>query len=100
MPIFPLPTEDGIIADKQKAYEAAQLERKQREKMKTLQDFGFTLGDQQEAAELELIPESEEPQNPGGSAYRGWQFIRQGFRRCLPEYQPAVKYILRNAQRR
>ena len=25
----PLPTEDGIIADKQKAYEAAQLERKQ-----------------------------------------------------------------------
>ena len=39
--------------------------------MKTLQDFGFTLGDQQEAAELELIPESEEPQNPGGSAYRG-----------------------------
>ena len=68
---IPLPTEDGIIADKQKAYEAAQLERKQREKMKTLQDFGFTLGDQQEAAELELIPESEEPQNPGGSAYRG-----------------------------
>lgn len=67
---IPLPTEDGIIADKQKAYEAAQLERKQREKMKTLQDFGFTLGDQQEAAELELIPESEEPQNPGGSAYR------------------------------
>ena len=70
---IPLPTEDGIIADKQKAYEAAQLERKQQEKMKTLQDFGFTLGEQQQAAELELIPESEEekPQNSGGSAYRG-----------------------------
>ena len=53
---IPLPTEDGII-----------------EKMKTLQDFGFTLGEQQQAAELELIPESEEekPQNSGGSAYRG-----------------------------
>ena len=70
---IPLPKEDGIIADKQKAYEAAQLERKQQEKMKTLQDFGFTLGEQQQAAELELIPENEEekPQNSGGSAYRG-----------------------------
>lgn len=64
---IPLPKEDGIIADKQKAYEAAQLERKQQEKTKSLQDFGFTLGEQQQAAELELIPDSEDekPQNSG-----------------------------------
>ena len=39
---IPLPAEDGIIADKQKAYEQAMLNRKQQDKIQSLQDFGFT----------------------------------------------------------
>ena len=42
---IPLPAEDGIIADKQKAYEQAMLNRKQQDKIQSLQDFGFTLDD-------------------------------------------------------
>ena len=37
--------EDGIIADKQKAYEQAVTSRKQQDKIQSLQDFGFTLDD-------------------------------------------------------
>ena len=39
---IPLPAEDGIIADKQKAYEQAMMNRKQQDKIQSLQDFGFT----------------------------------------------------------
>ncbi len=39
---IPLPAEDGIIADKQKAYEQAVISRKQQDKIQSLQDFGFT----------------------------------------------------------
>ena len=54
---IPLPAEDGIIADKQKAYEQAMLNRKQQDKIQSLQDFGFTGDD-----------ETEEPQS--ANAYR------------------------------
>ncbi|NBI98431.1 conjugative transposon protein TraM, partial [Parabacteroides goldsteinii] len=43
---IPLPAEDGIIADKQKAYEQAMLNRKQQDKIQSLQDFGFTGDDE------------------------------------------------------
>ena len=39
---IPLPAEDGIIADKQKAYEQAMLNRKQQDKIQSLQDFGLS----------------------------------------------------------
>ena len=69
---IPLPAEDGIIADKQKAYEQAMLNRKQQDKIQSLQDFGFTGNDETEEpqAEIDLMPE-EEPkfQRGGGASY-------------------------------
>ena len=69
---IPLPAEDGIIADKQKAYEQAMLNRKQQDKIQSLQDFGFTLGDDTEEPqeEINLMPEEDpKPQRGGGASY-------------------------------
>lgn len=69
---IPLPAEDGIIADKQKAYEQAMLNRKQQDKIQSLQDFGFTGDDETEEpqAEIDLMPEENpKPQKGGGASY-------------------------------
>ncbi len=69
---IPLPAEDGIIADKQKAYEQAMLNRKQQDKIQSLQDFGFTGDDETEEpqAEIDLMPEEDPlPQRGGGASY-------------------------------
>ncbi len=69
---IPLPAEDGIIADKQKAYEQAVISRKQQDKIQSLQDFGFTLDDDTEEPqeEINLMPEEEDaqPQRAGGAS--------------------------------
>ncbi len=70
---IPLPAEDGIIADKQKAYEQAVTSRKQQDKIQSLQDFGFTLDDETEEpqAEIDLMPEEDpKPQRGGGASSR------------------------------
>ena len=70
---IPLPAEDGIIADKQKAYEQAVTNRKQQDKIQSLQDFGFTLDDETEEpqAEINLMPEEDpKPQRGGGASSR------------------------------
>ena len=70
---IPLPAEDGIIADKQKAYEQAMLNRKQQDKIQSLQDFGFTLDDDTEEPqeEINLMPEEDpKPQRGGGASSR------------------------------
>ena len=70
---IPLPVEDGIIADKQKAYEQAMMNRKQQDKIQSLQDFGFTLDDDTEEPqeEINLLPEEDpKPQRGGGASSR------------------------------
>ena len=70
---IPLPAEDGIIADKQKAYEQAMMSRKQQDKIQSLQDFGFTLDDDTEEPqeEINLLPEEDpKPQRGGGTSSR------------------------------
>ena len=80
---IPLPAEDGIIADKQKAYEQAMLNRKQQDKIQSLQDFGFTGDDETEEpqAEIDLMPEEDpKPQRGGGASYSAnayWDINRQ-----------------------
>ena len=67
---IPLPAEDGIIADKQKAYEQAVTSRKQQDKIQSLQDFGFTGDDETEEpqAEIDLMPEDDAKLQRGGGA--------------------------------
>lgn len=80
---IPLPAEDGIIADKQTAYEQAMMNRKQQDKIQSLQDFGFTGDNETEKpqAEIDLMLEEEDakPQRGGGasSAYAYRDINRQ-----------------------
>ena len=79
---IPLPAEDGIIADKQKAYEQAMLNRKQQDKIQSLQDFGFTGDNETEEpqTEIDLMPEEDaQPRRCGGasSAYAYRDINRQ-----------------------
>ena len=67
---IPLPAEDWIIADKQKAYEQAMISRKQQDKIQSLQDFGFTGDDETEEpqTEIDLMPEEDAQPRRGGGA--------------------------------
>lgn len=68
---IPLPAEDGIIADKQKAYEQAMISRKQQDKIQSLQDFGFTGDNETEEpqTEIDLMPEEDaQPRRCGGAS--------------------------------
>lgn len=73
---IPLPAEDGIIADKQKAYEQAMLNRKQQDKIQSLQDFGFMGDDETEEpqAEIDLMPEEAPPPQRGGGASSAYAY--------------------------
>ena len=73
---IPLPAEDGIIADKQKAYEQAMLNRKQQDKIQSLQDFGFMGDDETEEpqTEIDLMPEEEPKSQRGGGASSAYAY--------------------------
>ena len=60
---IPLPKNDGIIGDKRKAYEQAGLEKKQADKVRSLEDFAFSGNNNADGVELEL-PDSEPEREP------------------------------------
>ena len=60
---IPLPENDGIIGDKRKAYEQAQVEKKQADKVRSLQDFAFVADNGTDEVEMEL-PDSEPEREP------------------------------------
>ena len=60
---IPLPENDGIIGDKRKAYEQAQAERRQTEKVRSLEDFAFSEESDMDGVEMEL-PDSEPEREP------------------------------------
>lgn len=67
---IPLPAEDGIIADKQAAYEQAMMNRKRKEKIQSLQAFGFITEEEagETKPEIDLIPEEDPKLQRGGGA--------------------------------
>ena len=60
---IPLPENDGIIGDKRKAYEQAQMEKKQAEKVRSLEDFAFSGDNDADGVDIEL-PDSEPEREP------------------------------------
>ena len=90
---IPLPAEDGIIADKQKAYEQAMISRKQQDRIQSLQDFGFTGDDETEEpqAEIDLMPEEDVQPKRGGGASSSANAYRDITRQLSTFYEtPAV----------
>ena len=56
---IPQPKGDGIISDKKTAYEQEQMVNKQADKMRSLQDFAFSLGEENEKGDgLNLMDET------------------------------------------
>lgn len=56
---IPQPKGDGIISDKKTAYEQEQMENKRADKMRSLQDFAFSLGEETEKGDdLNLIDDA------------------------------------------
>lgn len=57
---LPTPKESGIISDKREAYVQDAMQSKQQEKMRSLQDFAFSLGEENEAGEerVKITPQS------------------------------------------
>jgi conjugative transposon TraM protein len=67
---IPLPQENVIIGDKKTAYEQEQMRERQEEKMRTLQDFSFILGDENpKKDELSLV--DDEPETSSSKNYYG-----------------------------
>ncbi len=60
---IPLPENDGIIGDKRKAYEQAQMEKKQADKVRSLQDFAYSGDSDMDGVDMEL-PDSEPEREP------------------------------------
>jgi len=73
---LPTPKESDIISDKREAYVQDAMQSKQQEKMRSLQDFAFSLGEDNAAGkeELKAISQSpeyyEEPQSGNSSSAR------------------------------
>ena len=62
---IPLPENDAIIGDKRKAYEQAGLEKKQAEKVRSLEDFAFDTNNENTADGVEMdLPDSEPEREP------------------------------------
>ena len=74
----PLPKEDGIYGDKKTAYEQESMKSKQEDRMRSLQDFGFTLGEDNKVTDnLSLTADLPEEQ-PNRNYYGGSSTSRSG----------------------
>ena len=63
---LPIPESDGIISDKRDAYVQEEMRRKEREKIRSLQDFAF--GAEEEAGEAEEAAPAVPEERGGGSS--------------------------------
>ena len=59
-PEIPMPKEEGIIEDKGNAYEQEAFREKEREKMKSLQEFSFLFEDNESIKQESISPNTEE----------------------------------------
>lgn len=81
---IPLPKEDGIYGDKKTAYEQESMKLKQEDRMRSLQDFGFTLGEENKVTDnLSLtadLPDEQPTTNSrsyyGGSSSRSGSYVQ------------------------
>lgn len=76
---LPTPKESGIISDKREAYVQDAMQNKQQEKMRSLQDFAFSLNEEGEE-QVKITPATpeyyEEPEAGNGSSSRSGNAFR------------------------
>ena len=94
---IPLPENDGIIGDKRKAYEQAQAEKQQAEKVRSLEDFAFSEESDMDGVEMEL-PDSEPEREPFRDYSDNGGGSQPFFRYRLPGHQPSARLVLRGTE--
>lgn len=102
---LPTPKESGIVSDKRDAYMQEAMQNKQQEKMRSLQDFAFNLGEENETGkeQVKITPQSpdyyEEPTSGNrtpsrsGNAFQTSNSAYQDVNRQLGSFyeEPATK---------
>jgi len=102
---LPMPKESGIISDKREAYVQEAMQSKQQDKMRSLQDFAFSLGEENGtgAEQVKITPQSpdyyEEPEagnkpsSRSGNAFQSSSNAYQDVNRQLDSFyeEPAAK---------
>jgi len=99
---LPTPKESGIVSDKRDAYMQEAMQSKQQEKMRSLQDFAFSMGEENEAEkeQVKITPDYyEEPESVvrsssrGGNAFQSSNNAYQDVNRQLGSFyeEPATK---------
>ena len=91
----PLPENDGIIGDKRKAYEQAQAEKQQAEKVRSLEDFAFSEESDTDGVEMEL-PDSEPEREP----FRDYSGKGGGSRSSVTAYRDINRRSARSTRSR
>ena len=102
---LPTPKESGIVSDKRDAYMQEAMQSKQQEKMRSLQDFAFNLGEENEAEreQVKITPQSPDyyeepvsgnkPSSRSGNAFQTSNSAYQDVNRQLGSFyeEPATK---------
>ena len=100
---LPIPKDDGIVGDKRTAYEREAMQNKQQQKMRSLQDFSFMLGEEgqsQSGERVDIAPilpdDTDDFDNGaprGNNAMQSSAYAYQDINRQLNSWneQPATK---------
>lgn len=90
---LPTPKQNGIVGDKIDAYTQEAMQSKQQEKMRSLQDFAFSLGEdeteRQSASASQTVEYYEKPEPSGGVDTRG----NNAFRSSVAAYENVNKQL-------
>lgn len=96
-PELPIPKDEGIVGDKRAAYEQEAMRNKQEEKKRSLQDFAFSLGEEERTDDRQvnmapIPPDNKESRNNNSSSsIRSSAYAYQDVNRQLNSWyeQPA-----------
>lgn len=94
---LPMPKDEGIIGDKRNAYEQEAMKNKEKEKMRSLQDFSFALGEAEAQSEAQTASKQpdyyENPQRIESSSARSRPSSTSAVQSSVNAYQDINKQL-------
>ena len=92
---LPTPKESGIISDKREAYVQDAMQSKQQEKMRSLQDFAFSLGEENDTGkeQVKITPQSPDYYEEPGTGKKSSSRSGNAFQTSNNAYQDANRSL-------
>ncbi|RHR83410.1 MULTISPECIES: conjugative transposon protein TraM [Bacteroidales] len=92
---LPTPKESGIVSDKRDAYMQEAMQNKQQEKMRSLQDFAFSIGEENEAGkeQVKITPQSPDYYKEPGAGNRSSSRSGNAFHSSNSAYQDVNRQL-------